>query len=92
MLKTAVNGEEKDKLLNSIAMCQFRTKRYDKSAETFSLIDTPEAMYWQARSYFRTNNHDAFSKTKTAMEEKYPDEKHISPFTINGGRGISKER
>ena len=78
VLKTAVNEEEKNNLLNSIAMCQFRTKRYEKSAETFSRIDTPEAMYWQARSYFRTNNHDAFSKTKAAMEEKYPDEEHIS--------------
>ena len=78
VLKTAVNNEEKYILINSIAMCQFRTKRYDESAKSFGLIDTPEAMYWQARSFFRTNNHDAFSKIKTTLEEKYPDDKHIA--------------
>jgi soluble lytic murein transglycosylase len=78
VLETEVNEEEKNKLLNSIAMCQFRTKRYNESAETFSLIDAPEAMYWQARSYFRTSNHEAFSKTKTSLEEKYPDNEHIA--------------
>jgi len=78
LIKTAVDEDEKDALLNSIAMCQFRTKRYDESAKSFSLIDTPDAMYWQARSYYRTNSHDAFSKTKTALEEKYPDDEHIA--------------
>jgi len=78
VLETADKEEEKGELLNSIAMCQFRTKRYNESAETFSLINTPEAMYWQARSFFRTSNHNAFSKTKKALEEKYPDDEHIS--------------
>ncbi len=78
LITTSVNEEEKGTLLHSIAMCQFRTKRYDESAKSFSLIDTPEAMYWQARSYYRTNSHDAFSKTKTALEEKYPDDKHVA--------------
>ncbi len=77
LLKTPGDDEEKDKLIHSIAMCQFKTKRYEESAKSFSLIDTPEAMFWQARSFYRTDSYEAFSNSMTALEKRYPDDKHI---------------
>ena len=55
-----------------IAMCQFNTKRYSKAAESFGRLDTPKAMYWQARSYYRISDITNFNRVRKAFQEKYP--------------------
>ncbi len=82
VLKTAADQEEKDTLINSIGMCQFRTKRYKESAISFGSIDTAESMYWQARSYYRINDLTEFRKLKSAMDEKYPDDRHLARLLL----------
>ncbi|UCH79911.1 MAG: transglycosylase SLT domain-containing protein [Nitrospiraceae bacterium] len=78
VLKTATHQEEKDNILFSIGMCQFRTKRYKESAVSFGSIDTVKAMYWQARSFYRIDDLDEFRNIKMAMEKRYPEDDHLA--------------
>lgn len=68
----SVDESQKGDVLFSIGMCQFRSKRYDEAARSFGAIETPKWMYWRARSFYRTNNHEEFRKVKTEFESMYP--------------------
>ncbi len=73
-----VNEFGKDKVRLAIAMCQFRLKQYDKAAKSFSLINTPEALYWQAYSFYRIDKRDGFVKIKKEFESNYPNDERLA--------------
>ncbi|MBI5099675.1 MAG: transglycosylase SLT domain-containing protein [Nitrospirae bacterium] len=75
---TLVNEYEKDKVGLAIAMCRFRLKQYDKAAKSFSLINTPEALYWQAYSFYRIDKRDGFIKIKKEFESNYPNDERLA--------------
>jgi tetratricopeptide (TPR) repeat protein len=75
---TLVNEFEKDKVRLAIAMCQFRLKQYDKAAKSFGLINTPEALYWQAYSFYRIDKRDGFVKIKKELESNYPNDERLA--------------
>jgi soluble lytic murein transglycosylase len=73
-----IKGPEKEEARFRIGMCRFNLKQYDKSARSFGLIDTPESMYWKARSYYVSKNREMFDKVKKEFEASYPDNKQLA--------------
>ena len=71
-------GAEKYKIIFSVGLCQFRQKKYADSAKTFSLLGSPKSMYWHARSYYRINDMENFSRVKREFEKKYSRNKRLA--------------
>jgi len=69
---------EKDRIISAIGMCRFRSKRYAESADSFGKVHTPEAMYWQAYSYYREDELELFEKVRDKLTEEYPGDERIA--------------
>jgi len=63
---------DKDRIIMGIGMCQFKLKQYSKSARTFEKVSTPEAMYWQAYSYYRIDSMELFQEVKQKLARDHP--------------------
>ena len=55
-----------------IGMCLFRQKKYDMAAESFGYIKDPRAMYWMARSAYRSGNMEQFKTIMGEVRKEYP--------------------
>lgn len=73
---------DKNKILFSIAMCQFRLREYDESAKSFNLIESSEALYMEGISYYRINDKDGFNKVIGKFESKYPEDKRLAKLLL----------
>jgi soluble lytic murein transglycosylase len=69
---------EKNKIIMDIGMCRFKLKQYTESARTFEKVSTPEAMYWQAYSYYRMDNSELFEKVKQELARDHPGDERIA--------------
>jgi len=69
---------EKDKIISAIGTCRFRSKRYAESAESFGKVHTPEAMYWQAYSYYREDELELFEEVRHRLAKEYPGDERIA--------------
>ena len=69
---SVLDGDEEERVMFAIGMCQFRQKRYRESAVSFSFSTTPKWMYWHARSFYRINNREGFAGVKNEFEKQYP--------------------
>ena len=76
-LKSA-DETEKEKIISAIGMCRFKTKRYDESADSFGKVHTPEALYWQAYSYYRADELELFEEVRHKLAEEYPGDERIA--------------
>ncbi|UCD34303.1 MAG: transglycosylase SLT domain-containing protein [Nitrospiraceae bacterium] len=61
-----------------IGMCQFRQKQYGESAGTFALLESPDALFWEARSYYRRSERESFNRTRSAFRDRYPGDERLS--------------
>ena len=78
---------DKNKIIMDIGMCQFKLKQYAKSARTFEKVSTPEAMYWQAYSYYRMDRQELFEKVKQRISQgSSGGRKDRTPFAYAGRR------
>ncbi|RJQ18476.1 MAG: hypothetical protein C4560_07315 [Nitrospiraceae bacterium] len=73
-----LDASEKDRARFSIAMCQFKLKQYSICAESFAAINTPEALYWQTYSFYRTDDREGFERTKKEFQKKYPGDERLA--------------
>lgn len=73
-----VDDTEKDGIMFSIGRCKFMQKQYNDAAKTFSLVKTPEAMYWQAQSFYRRSDDTGFERVKKEFEQTWPDNQHLA--------------
>ncbi len=80
----------KNRLIFLIGMCQFRLKQYDKAARSFSLIDAPEAMFWEARSYYRMSDGDGFSRIIKKFEKRYPEDERLGKLLLMSADSIRR--
>jgi soluble lytic murein transglycosylase len=69
---------EKEKIILAIGTCRFRSKRYAESADSFGKVHTPEAMYWQAYSYYRSDKLELFEEVRNTLAEEYPGDERIA--------------
>ncbi|MBI4848865.1 MAG: transglycosylase SLT domain-containing protein [Nitrospirae bacterium] len=82
---------ESAKIMLSIGMCQFRMKRYTDSSRTFGLINTPEALYWQAQAFYRMDDRAGFEKIKNLFEKNYPDDDRLGLLLIMEGEDFRRQ-
>jgi soluble lytic murein transglycosylase len=75
---TVVDGIDLDGIKFLIGRCQFMQRHYSDAAKTFALLKTPEAMYWQAQVFYRTNDEAGFERAKKEFEAAYPDNHHLA--------------
>lgn len=66
------------RIKHQMAMCRFRLKDYDRSADIFGSIETARAKYWQARSLYRADRFGEFIEVLSELEKKYPHDKHYA--------------
>ncbi|MBI4653757.1 MAG: transglycosylase SLT domain-containing protein [Nitrospirae bacterium] len=78
----SIEKSMRDKVLFSIGMCQFRLKQYDKSAKGFAMIETPEAMYLEALSYYRINDKEGFNNIIKKFESRYGKDEHLAKLLL----------
>lgn len=69
---------EKDRIRFAVGMCQFRLKQYDKASRIFSMVRTPEALYYQGWSFHRMNDREGFKKAKGELKRYYPDDERLA--------------
>ncbi|MBI4837827.1 MAG: tetratricopeptide repeat protein, partial [Nitrospirae bacterium] len=87
-LKTVI---DKDKIIFSIGMCQFRLKQYDKAAKNFASVNTPEAMFWEARAYNRINDEEGFNKIIQKFEKEYPVDERLAKLLLISADNLKEE-
>ncbi len=74
----SMDKAERDRVMFRIGLCRFRQKKYGDSAASFGMLQSPRAMYWQARSFYRMNDMNNFNMVKTRFEKRYPDNRRLA--------------
>jgi soluble lytic murein transglycosylase len=82
---------EKNKVIMDIGMCRFKLKQYTKSARTFEKVSTPEAMYWQAYSYYRMDNSELFEKVKQELARDHPGDERIALLLLMQAEDLRRQ-
>jgi soluble lytic murein transglycosylase len=70
------------KLLFSIGMCQFRQKRYNIAAKNFGLVESPEAMFWQAKALYRIDDIEGFNGVIRQFERVYAKDRYLAELLL----------
>ncbi|MBI5196291.1 MAG: transglycosylase SLT domain-containing protein [Nitrospirae bacterium] len=73
---------DKNKIIFSIGMCQFRLRQYDKAAKNFASVNTPEAMFWEGRAYNRINDEEGFGRIIKKFEKEYPLDERLAKLLL----------
>ena len=82
---------DKNKIIMDIGMCQFKLKQYSKSARTFEKVSTPEAMYWQAYSYYRIDNMELFQEVKQKLARDHPGDERIALLLLMQAEDLRRQ-
>jgi soluble lytic murein transglycosylase len=72
----------KDKIRFSIGLCQFNQKKYSLAAQSFSLIKTPKAMYWETRARYRSTGIDDFERMIEKFKINFPKSKYLAKLLL----------
>ncbi len=78
LLLGSADDKAKASLEYKLGMSQFRQKKYKKSAISFARLNTPKAMYWSARSYYRIDDRNGFNRVKKELEKNYPSSERLA--------------
>lgn len=82
---------EKNRIIIAVGMCQFRSKQYSKAAMTFEKVNTPEAMYWQAYSYYRIDNMELFQEVKLKLTEGHPVDERVALLLLMQAEDLRRQ-
>ena len=88
---TLADEFDKDRIIMDIGMCQFKLKQYSKSARTFEKVSTPEAMYWQAYSYYRIDSMELFQEVKQKLARDHPGDERIALLLLMQAEDLRRQ-